>query len=259
MDSYDDKFLIKRLAGPEDYSSWVPDITSLLATKDVLHTIEDTPPEDRESEEYKRWIRDDRKARALIMLTLDRSLRPVYHGCETAIELWDCLKDQYEANTRANQVQLVAELSNLKMQPSESITLYMGRAKTILNRLAATECTLEDLELPFIMNGLPSAYDSTVEIFKQRKEAYTYTELHAELVRREQDIIKHDERSNGVALMAYKNKSKKTARLGKNTNGFRGKCYKCGEEGHMMVDCKRSMKQEFVGFAVSEEGLTPGF
>eukprot|EP00168_Porphyra_purpurea_P002730 TRINITY_DN13170_c0_g1_i1.p1 TRINITY_DN13170_c0_g1~~TRINITY_DN13170_c0_g1_i1.p1 ORF type:complete len:199 (+),score=28.55 TRINITY_DN13170_c0_g1_i1:467-1063(+) len=91
--------------------------------------------------------------------------------CKSAAEAWDCLRVLSEDNTTSCRAELEEELIMLRMQPSETIIKYVGRAKGLRNDLATAGVTKDDQTLALhIFRGLPVGY-STIRTVLRNSDA----------------------------------------------------------------------------------------
>lgn len=112
----------------------------------------------------------DEKAHALITLYLKTMHLSTARQCKTAKELWNTLNESYKKKGVARRLQLRRELNELSLGPSETLTSYFDRAKTIRDDLAAigAEANEEDV-VKALLNGLTREYDMLVTIFETQE------------------------------------------------------------------------------------------
>ena len=85
-----------------NYYAWKQKIVLLLALKDLDEYIECDPP--LEEEMLKIWIRHDRKARAIIGLSLSDEHLEHVRDVQTAKEMWNTIVNVFERHTLLNKL-----------------------------------------------------------------------------------------------------------------------------------------------------------
>ena len=176
-------------------------------------------------------------ALATIGLCVQRHHLPTLAKCKTAVEAWTQLEETYQAKSNARKLQLRQALAQLKMEPSEPLTKYVGRAKELQAQLGAAGHVVGDGELVwYVLAGLPSGYETIVTVLENSVEELTPDGILPKLLQVEQRQRKKDE-ANGMALSA------KTSKYGSNGNESHGKrglvCWSCGEKGHVQHECPK--------------------
>ena len=80
----------------ENYHVWKQRIIHVLALKDLDQFIEEEQPTDGDDESRINWQRKDRKAQAIIGLSIYNDLLENVRNCESAKEMWSVVKDVFE-------------------------------------------------------------------------------------------------------------------------------------------------------------------
>jgi hypothetical protein len=107
------------------------------------------------------------KAKALIILGIEGMHVSQVNGCSNAKEAWDALKNTYQAQSKAQEMQLRQQLSTLSMEHNEIVTNYFARARTIRDQLAEAGGAIADKDVVMaVMNGFPPLYDVMTTAFK---------------------------------------------------------------------------------------------
>ena len=109
----------------------------------------------------------DKKALALIKLSVANHFLHLLQPCTTTKQAWKCLEDIWKVNAMGRRMMLKQELARLKKDGSEAITEYISRACAIRDQLmsAGLVTTSEDLVMS-LLNGLPSEYRGIVSIIE---------------------------------------------------------------------------------------------
>lgn len=181
-------------------------------------------------------------ALATIGLCVQRHHLPMLAKCKTAKEAWIQLEETYQAKSNARKLQLRQELAQLKMEQSEPLTKYVGRAKELQAQLGAAGHVVGDGELVwYVLAGLPSGYETIVTVLENSAEELTPDGILPKLLQVEQRQRQKTEAS-GMALSA------KTAKFGEVGNqaysGGGPVCWCCGEKGHVKRNCPKRGGQQ---------------
>ena len=92
-------------------------------------------------------------------------------SASSAKELWDSFEATYKAKNNARRVSLRKELNRLQKQPSEPLTRYTARAKSLWSALVATGHEMKETELCWtVLSSLPKEHDIVVAILESSTE-----------------------------------------------------------------------------------------
>ena len=98
----------------------------------------------------------DKKALALIYLSLEEHMKSHIDHCTTALQAWDTLKDLYRSSSSAQALNLMEDFQNLKLRDQESISHYVARGRSIRDRLVTGNNTITERDLVIrLLRGLP--------------------------------------------------------------------------------------------------------
>ena len=164
--------------GDDNYSTWEVYMRSVLISKGLWGAIErgDTVPSDVVFKAL------DEKAHALITLYLKPMHLSTARQCTTAKELWSSLKDFYKKKGVARRLQLRRELNELTLGPTESLTAYFDRAKTLRDDLTAIGAKPDEEDVvTALLNGLTGEYDMLATIFEAQDVMPTLDEVFGKL------------------------------------------------------------------------------
>lgn len=202
-----------------------------------------------------RALETDQKALALIMLNVKDHLLTALAGHTTAKSVWDALEQTYLAKTLARKLQLRRELAKLQLSPSESVSQYLDRARTLLTECRAAHLDMKEEDIvQALLAGLPSEYDATVAIMDGADRQLTLTELLPKLLAVEQRTRRNDE--TAYFTRQWPGRKPTHAAGGKqpfqdrgqagNTGGQHSNktCYYCGKKGHIKAECRKRARDE---------------
>lgn len=156
-----------------NYHTWAARMKCQLISKGLWRAvINDDEPTD-----------DSLRARSLMGLSADSEHLVTIMRCETAKEAWATLQDTFKTKGRASKNRLRIALSKMKMAPTETLTKYIARAKTLQDHMrdAGIEIKEEDFVWPVIM-GLPSSFDTIITILETSDDEITLNSVLPKLV-----------------------------------------------------------------------------
>lgn len=171
----------------------------------------------------------DRKARALIGLSVERHLLNVVNEHKKAKEVWLALEGMFKSKSASRKLQLRKELGELKMERTESIAKYLSRAKALYHDMDAVGLKIDEPGVVYaLLAGLPNDFKliSNIIVNSAKEEDLTFSTVSPKLLSAEQEVKRTD-----VNAYVVKNKS--------NTSGASDSrvCYKCGKHGHIKRNC----------------------
>ena len=136
---------------------WKQKIQLLLALRDVDQYVFDDVPENATSDERRKWIRGDAKAKAVIGLTLSDDYLQHVRGCSSAKETWDAILNVFERHTLLNRLAARREFYTVSMLANEKVLVFINRVKQLAARLQSMSVEIDDKEIAMaVLNGLPS-------------------------------------------------------------------------------------------------------
>ena len=142
----------------DNYASWMPQMKYYLIGKDLWDIVENRGNSD-----------DDKKKR-------QESHTGFWSSCQEAplntvekagTAKWETFQATYRAKSNANKIVLRKQLHTLKKLPSEPITKYVDRAKTIWSDLTATGTEMPETEVTLLtLTGLPKEYEVVATVLE---------------------------------------------------------------------------------------------
>ena len=98
-------------------------------------------------------------------------------SCETAKEIWDKLKAEFEGDARSKDLQILnlrAEFEKMEMQDSESIKDYANRFITIVGQMRILGEQVEDKRVvERMLISLPARFDQKINSLEDTKDLKT--------------------------------------------------------------------------------------
>jgi hypothetical protein len=207
-----------------NWATWKINMRSLLISKDLWAPVEPVG-----GAAVNRQL--DAKALALITLCVADHHKSFLAECETSQQAWSALNAVYVAQSNAKRLQLLREMHNLKLLPGEALSVYFSRARDTRNQLlAAGHQVTEESVVWSVLAGLPSEYESMVNIIQAGSDALELEDILPKLMLVEQRQVQ----SSGVSFKAQAFAAR---------TEFKGKCWKCGKHGHQQRDCRSPVKE----------------
>lgn len=143
---------IEKLTGRENYNSWKFAVCAYLECDDLWGCIEGTA-------EYVQNAQKERKARARIVLSLNKQLYSHVQNCDTAQETWKSLEKAFDDNGLTRKVGLLKTLTSTKLVDCKSVDEYVSQIITTTHRLKELKFEIqEEMVGALLLAGLPEEY-----------------------------------------------------------------------------------------------------
>ena len=202
-----------------------------MALKDLDDHIECERPVDKA--ELAKWERSDRKAQAVIGLSLSDEHLEHVRECTSAKEMWKTLMDVFERHTLLNKLAARRNFYTVTMQEGEKVLTYVNRVQQLASVLKSMDVDIDDKEMAMaVLNGLPPHYDSLIvalDALGNEDRLFTLDFVKSRLLQEEQTAnMRHSRnvRNKNAALL-------NTARPPRSQH----KCTNCGRIGHTADRC----------------------
>ena len=242
--------------GESNYAVWNVRIKCLLIQKGLWACTEMLPPDGDEEAKTK-----DAKAKATILLNVRDQHLASLASHDTAASMWAQLASIYKAKSLARRLQLRKELTNLRMDPSESATAYLDRGRALSTELCASGHTVnEDDVVLAVLAGLPKAYEATVTFLEMADKVPSLNDLLPKLLTVEQRQHCHEETAlytrdgkktfggpgDWRGRRTYSNTKQDSWRPGgaSSSNSKDKECYYCHKKGHIKAECRQRLRDE---------------
>ena len=224
---------------------WKERIVHILALKDLDAFIEDLPTEDIGSAV---WKKNDRKARAIIGLSLSDEHLEHVRDVKTAREMWNVILNVFERHTLLNKLSARRKFYTVTMQTGEKVLTYLNRVKQLAATLKSMNVEIDDQEIAMAaLNGLPSSYESLIialDALGNDEKVFTFDLVKSRLLQEEQRASERTYspvNAKSSALVGIRgeddrnpNGSSSTKRINKYANH---RCENCGNLGHTVEKC----------------------
>ena len=208
MDSVQNALKIDKLRD-DNFHVWKHRVQLVLALSEADEFIEDDPPLDTDPE-YKAWLKGDRKAQAIIGLTLSDSVLEQVQHATTAKEMWEVILDIYEKHTLLNKLAARRRFYTATMNDGEKVLGFASRIRQLAATLKSMGVTIDDSEMAMaLLNGLPDRFDgliSALDALGNDEKLFTFEFVKSRCQQEEQRHAKRDEdariKSETAALVA---------------------------------------------------------
>eukprot|EP00877_Chromochloris_zofingiensis_P010252 jgi/Chrzof1/5480/Cz16g04260.t1 len=201
------------------------------------------------------------KALASITLAVEDHFLPTVYNAASAKAAWDALEALFQQRSVANQLNLTQELNNLTLQPGETITQLLARARIIWEQLKAAGIDKSEQEVALsVLSGLPADFNTLVTVLQNQSGPLTLSGIQKAVLTEQQRANKVGASTSTAASTKafYTQNGPNRGRLGdsgtrtSNFNQGNGntkqqeqrKCYYCGKKGHLKRDCRKKKADE---------------
>ena len=266
MDDF--KFCIKKLSN-ENYENWRYKIELYLMKEGLLDTVNQPKPEVVTDA----WTERDKKARAIIGLSIEDSQIIHLRGLETSFEYWGALKNQHQKNNLSNRVTLLKKICRMKLEDEGNIENYIICFLNICEKLSGMGQDLEkSLKVALLLSGLPESYSGVVMALETRPDnELTFVIVKEKLIQEENRRKESYCTNEKIMKTTQKYCTQKRNVSGSHNDGVNSRlnksknCFFCDRPGHFKQNCflykkkleaKRS--EEKANFANNEEEICLG-
>ena len=160
-----------------DFAYWKMQIEDILYEKDLHQPLLGEQPDNMDDSE---WALLDRKALAVIRLSLSKSVAHNVVKKKTTSSLMATLSSMYEKPSANNKVHLMKKLFNLKMVEGTSVAHHLNEFNTITNQLSSVEIDFDDeICALIVLASLPNNWEAVRMVVSNfaRKSKLSYEDI----------------------------------------------------------------------------------
>lgn len=141
----------------------------LLAREDLWYVVEaELPDEENRTEQ---WKKDDRKAKATIVLLLENSQLSLVKNCVFAQDTYRALKNYHQKQSRSVRVSLLKKLCASNITENGDVEHHLRDFDDLFDRLDAAGNTLDkDTKICTLLRSLSPSYDGLVTALDSRSD-----------------------------------------------------------------------------------------
>ncbi|KAE9211948.1 hypothetical protein PF005_g10802 [Phytophthora fragariae] len=165
----------------------------------------------------------------------------------SAIMAWNTLCDFYYRTTMHNRVTMTRHLHEFKMEDGVTMAKHLDKFNELIVGLQTLGEPLDEArQLVILLTNLSTEYELICSIVENSMD-FMLVEVKEKLLKEFERLDKKEgtERALKVTANGSKIKGAKTFKGGKDSKGysvrkhggFKGKCFNCGQMGHMKRDC----------------------
>lgn len=223
-----------------DYLVW-SSLTEAVLTAKGLGAVLGPKPEDANDGT---WMKNDREARAIILLSVNRDILKGIVHLGTSKEIWAKLKQLHLQKSESNKIQLQQDSYNTRMESGAKISEFVSKMEYIACQLRDFgEDISESALIAKIVRGLPAEYKHFMSAWLGTADTErTFDKLLSRLLA-EEAILEEAEVKESVALNARVHKNS-VAKRDKKRDKREIECYHCHKKGHYKRDCRKRQRDE---------------
>lgn len=221
-------FDIEKLKGSDNYHTWSFAIQNVLAIKGLEKCLT--------GEETK----DEKKTtcKAILSLSVETSIYVHIQKCETAVKIWDTLKNLYEDKGLSRKIGLLRYMISCRLEDCENMQQYVDKIVCASNKLTGIGFPMSNEWLgAILLAGLTESYRPFIMGIEASDGDIASDKIISKLL----DSQSND-RTKGEALMGKKKFKKKN-------NFGNKKCFNCGSKKHLANKCDKKRENDDTGKA----------
>ncbi|GMF12666.1 unnamed protein product [Phytophthora lilii] len=248
------------ILGSNNYFHWEFAMRMTLARKGLLAHVQMV--KDPAAEITEAWLLNDMKALGLIAQEVAVEHHTKIRSATSAIMAWNTLRDFYNRTTMHNRVTMTRRLHEFKMEDGVTMAKHLDNFDELIVGLQTLGGPLDEAcQLVILLSSLPTEYELISSIVENAKDT-TLIEVKEKLLKEYERLDKKEgmERALKAATNSSKYKGAKSFKGDKGhksynsrkSDGFKGKCFSCGQMGHMKRDCLNASNDDDAVFAVGK-------
>ncbi len=198
-----------------NYHFWKIRVQHVLALKDLEDFLVDDPPlaGDSSTALVETWKKRDKKAQAIIGLTLSDDLLDNVRDVNTTKEMWLTIKNVFERHTLLNKLSARRKLYTATKNESESVLKFSNRIRQLAATLETMNVKILDDEMAMtLLNGLPDEYRaliSALDALDSDESSLNWEHVKSRVLQEEQRIVMRvksaQQKSETAALISTQN------------------------------------------------------
>ncbi|XP_067215628.1 uncharacterized protein [Linepithema humile] len=196
--------LIEKLIGRENYSTWKFAMRACLEAEDLWGCI-------LGEEAYTTDTKKMSKARAKIVLSVQKQNYGHIQNAETPRQAWENLKNAFEDKGLTRKVGLLRTLTSTKLQDCNTIEEYVNIITTTAHTLKELDFEVKEKMIgALLLSGLPDEYRPMIMGLESSGTAITSDAIKVKLLQE----VKYSEKHTGETEAALYSKTKAIRKKG---------------------------------------------
>ncbi|GKV28213.1 hypothetical protein SLEP1_g37295 [Rubroshorea leprosula] len=138
--------------------------------------------------DYAIWLNNDGLLTSWLLGTMNEEALSLVVGCDSAFQIWKCLKEHYLASTKEQELHLKGQLA-IKRGDDESLEDFIRKFKRTCDNLAAIRKPVDDLDKVFQLSRVVGGRYQPYNLAVLSKPPYpTFNQYIARLQNNERDL-----------------------------------------------------------------------
>lgn len=219
---------IEKLKGSENYVTWKFAMENYLCHEGLdSYIADDTTSTTSTSSTSQQDPAKEKKAKSLLILSIDKTIYVHVSTAKTAKEVWKKLKATYEDIGMGRKISLIRTIVNSKLESCDSMESYVSNIMTASHSLTEIGFAVPDDWLAiFLLTGLTDEYGPMIMALENTSAALTSDGVKSKLLQEKKSLPSE-------SAFYSKNRVKDTQR--KDII-----CYTCRKRGHTSRQCRQN-------------------
>lgn len=234
------QFSIEKLNG-RNWQSWKVRIEMLLSRDDLWYIVSDDLPGEEDRDDS--WKKDNKKAKATIILLLEDSQLPLVKNCVFARDVFVALKAYHQKISRSVRVSLLKKLCSINLLERGDLEKHLSEIDELFDRLDAAGMELDsDTKICMLLRSLPQSFDGIVSALDTRSD----DEISMEILKSKL----MDEYHRRMERECVSVKSEKAMHVNVKESRI---CHYCKRQGHLRRNCRKYLASQNIVGAKQQE------